>query len=85
MSAPILMGYEEVSNLTGIPVNTLKDYRAKKKAGGPPSAVVCGKVRYRRADVLAWLDEQFEQGGRRSKPVPAFTPLGRHKRSLATV
>lgn len=69
------MGHEEVSALTGIPVNTLKDYRAKRKAGAPPSAVVCGKVRYRRSDVLAWIDEQFEQS-REAKPMPVFTPLG---------
>lgn len=78
MSAPILMGYEEVSNLTGIPINTLKDYHAKDKAGGPPSAVICGRVRYRRSDVLVWIDQRFEQAGKREpKPVPVFTPLGR--------
>jgi len=78
MSDPILMGYEEVSALTGIAVNTLKDYRAKNKAGGPPSAVICGKVRYRRSDVLAWVDAQFEQAAKREpKAMPVFTPLGR--------
>lgn len=78
MSAPILMGFEEVSNLTGIPVNTLKDYHAKDKAGGPPSAVICGRVRYRRSDVLTWIDQRFEQAGK-SEPKPGlvFTPLGR--------
>ena len=81
MSDPILMGYEEVSNLTGIPVNTLKDYRAKKKAGGPPSAVVCGKVRYRRTDVLAWLDAQFDEPVKRCKQ--EFTPLGRKRYRMA--
>ena len=82
MSEPILMGHDEVSALTGIPVNTLKDYRAKKKADGPPSAVICGKVRYRRADVLAWVDQRFELDAKReSKPLPAFTPLGRHTRA----
>lgn len=72
------MDHDEVSALTGIPVNTLKDYRAKNKPGGPPSALVCGKVRYRRTDVLKWVDDQFEQP-RQAKPTPTFTPLGRKR------
>jgi hypothetical protein len=36
------MGYAEVSELTGIPVYTLKDYRAKGDKG-PRSAVIAGK------------------------------------------
>ncbi|GAS86720.1 uncharacterized protein RMCB_0816 [Mycolicibacterium brisbanense] len=84
MSTPILMGYDEVSAMTGIAINTLKDYRAKNKPGGPPCAVVCGKVRYRRSDVLAWLDDQFEQSANREpKPMPVFTPLGRGGRKSA--
>lgn len=77
MSEPILLGYEEASNLLGIPVNTLKDYRAKGK--GPRSAVICGKVKYRRADVLAWIDECFEattKGGTKRRP---FNPTGRRQ------
>lgn len=74
------MGYAEVSELVGIPVNTLKDYRANDK--GPHSAVIGGRVKYRRADVLAWIDEQFTQSARggASKSVKRFKPLG--KRSL---
>lgn len=80
MSESILMGYEEVSALLGVPVNTLKDYHAKGK-GGPRSAVIFGKVKYRRADVLAWLDAKFEDSGKcGAKPAPVFSPLG--KRSL---
>lgn len=69
----LLIGYNEASDLTGVPVNTLKDYRAKGK--GPRSAVIGGRVRYRRADVLAWIDEQFEQTVRGAGIKPAFSPL----------
>lgn len=76
VSESILMGYAEVSALLGVPINTLKDYRAKHR--GPQSAVIGGNVKYRRADVLAWLDEQFDKtakGG--AKPAPTFSPLGK--------
>jgi hypothetical protein len=77
VSESILMGYAEVSELTGIPVFTLKDYRAKGSRG-PRSAVIAGKVKYRRTDVLAWIDEQFEMSGKGgdAKPAVRFTPLG---------
>lgn len=77
MSESILMGYGEVSELTGIPVFTLKDYRAKGDKG-PRSAVIAGKVKYKRTDVLAWIDEQFEKSGKGgiAKPARQFTPLG---------
>lgn len=83
MSKPILLGYEQVSDLTGIPVNTLKDYRAKGK--GPRSAVVGGRVKYIRADIEAWIADLFESSGKGGKSAaePLFNPLGR--RSLANV
>lgn len=78
------MGYGEVSELTGIPVYTLKDYRAKGDKG-PRSAVIAGKVKYRRGDVLVWIDEQFEKSGKGGPVTPAkrFSPLG--NRSLVNV
>jgi hypothetical protein len=80
VSESILMGYVDVFNEFGIAINTQKDWRAKGK-GGPRSAVIAGKVKYRRADVLAWLDEQFDKTAKGSaKPAPTFSPLG--KRSL---
>lgn len=74
MSEPILMGYEDVSNLLGVPINTLKDYRAKGK--GPRSAVIGGKVKYRRSDVLAWIDDCFQESARGATLEHAFKPLG---------
>jgi predicted DNA-binding transcriptional regulator AlpA len=52
-----LLFIDEVSAWTRIPVNTLKDYRQRGR--GPRSAVIGGKIRYRRSDVGEWLDAQF--------------------------
>ena len=77
MSEPILMGLEEFEKLTGVPVNTQKDWRARGK--GPRSAVIGGKVKYRRREVLAWIDEQFDTSAKASGSPQAFTPLGRRR------
>lgn len=55
-----LMTIEEVSELIRIPASTLRFYRHKGE-GGPRSAKIGGRVMYRRADVEAWLDAQFEE------------------------
>lgn len=82
LSESMLMGYEGTSALLdGVLVNTLKDWRAKGK--GPRSAVIGGKVKYRRDDVLDWIDEQFDKTARGSRVATPFEPLG--KRSLASV
>ena len=57
-----LMTTEDVSSELGIPVGTLRYYRCC--GSGPPSFRLGGRVRYRRADVLAWVAEQ-EQATRR--------------------
>jgi len=81
MSKSLLMGTDEFFELTGVPVNTQKDWRAKGGKKGPRSAVIGGKIKYRRADVAAWLDELFDSSVKcEAKPVKEFTPLG--KRSL---
>lgn len=74
-----IIGYAAVSKmLGGVPINTLKDWRAKGR--GPQSAVIAGKVRYRVSDVENWLNEQFEQ---QSTEAPAFTPLGARGKAVA--
>jgi hypothetical protein len=77
------MGYADVEAEFGIPTNTQKDWRAKGK--GPRSAVIAGHVKYRRNDVLAWVDEQFDKTakGGVAKRVASFSPLG--NRSLSKV
>jgi hypothetical protein len=68
-----IVGFDVASKILGdVPINTLKDWRAKGR--GPRSAVIAGRVRYRVADLEAWLDEQFEQ---QSPQAPTFTPLGK--------
>ncbi len=60
-----LLRLPEIAELTGIPEATLRFWR---HAGtGPPSAKLGRRVVYREADVLAWVDRQFEN----DKPQPA--------------
>lgn len=77
MSKSLLMGTDEFFELIGVPINTQKDWRAKGNSKGPQSAVIGGKIRYRRSDVMAWLDEQFTSSAKaKAKPNNEFTPLG---------
>lgn len=78
------MGTLEFFELTGVPINTQKDWRAKGSKNGPKSAVIGGKIKYRRADVAAWLDEQFGTSAKQdAKQSQGFSPLG--KRALSNV
>lgn len=54
-----LLRIEEVSAESGIPINTLRYWRAQ--GTGPQSAKIGRRVMYRRADVDAWLREQFDK------------------------
>lgn len=54
-----LIDINELSDLLGVPLSTLRFWRHKGR--GPKSANI-GRIVYRRADVEAWLDEQFEGG-----------------------
>ena len=58
-----LLRIEEAADLTGVPVNTLRYWRAQKPPQGPPSARLGRRVVYRRGDVEAWINAQFEQAG----------------------
>jgi DNA-binding transcriptional MerR regulator len=61
-----LMTTEDVSAALGIPVGTLRYYRSC--GNGPASFRLAGRVRYRRADVFAWVEEQ-ERRTRRGEGV----------------
>lgn len=62
MPEPELMTTPEVSSLTRLASETLRYYR--HRGTGPASFKLGGRVVYRRADVLAWIEEQREaQGG----------------------
>lgn len=57
MSCDQLLTIEQFAELVNIPLNTARFWR---QAGtGPRSARIGRRVFYRRADVAAWLDEQF--------------------------
>lgn len=53
-----LLRVPEVSELTGIPEATLRFWR--HVGTGPPSAKLGRRVVYREAEVIAWIDAQFE-------------------------
>jgi DNA-binding transcriptional MerR regulator len=61
-----LMTTEDVSAELGIPVGTLRYYRSS--GCGPVSFRLAGRVRYRRADVIAWVEDQ-ERNTRRGEGV----------------
>lgn len=50
------LGYAEVSAMTGVKIDTLKYWR--HMGAGPRAYKVGRRVRFDRADVEAWLDEQ---------------------------
>lgn len=63
MSSPLpqlnarLLRMDEVAELTGIPVGTLRYWRKCKK--GPKAARIGRRVAYRLSDVEAWIAAQF--------------------------
>lgn len=54
-----LVKIEGAAAITGVPVPTLRWYRAKNQ--GPKSYLVAGRVVYDVADLEAWLDAQKAQ------------------------
>lgn len=56
-----LMTLEEVAELLRKSPAQLRWMR--HSGTGPRSAKICGRVMYRRADVIAWVDAQFADAG----------------------
>jgi predicted DNA-binding transcriptional regulator AlpA len=56
---------EEVSELTRLPKATLRFYRHRGH-GGPRSFLLGSRVCYKRADVLDWIEGQYQAEARRS-------------------
>jgi predicted DNA-binding transcriptional regulator AlpA len=54
---PDLLFGKEVSEITRIPLPTLRFYRHAGK--GPRSFKLGSRVVYKRADVLAWIEQQY--------------------------
>jgi predicted DNA-binding transcriptional regulator AlpA len=61
-----LMTTKDVELEFGIPEGTLRYYRSTNS--GPPSFRLAGRVRYRRAEVLAWIEDQ-ERNTRRGQGI----------------
>jgi DNA-binding transcriptional MerR regulator len=59
-----LMTIQDVSTALGIPPGTLRYYRSSGQ--GPMSFRLAGRVRYRRAEVMAWVEHQ-ERNSRRGE------------------
>jgi excisionase family DNA binding protein len=57
-AADRLMTLAELSEMLGIPVNTLYGWRCRGE--GPPGYRIGRHIRYRRAAVEAWLEEQTD-------------------------
>lgn len=53
------MKIEDVEALTGVPAATLRYWR--HKGVGPRSGKIGRRVVYKRADVEAWVEAQFEK------------------------
>lgn len=52
-----LLRIEDVSDLLGVPVLTLRDWRAK--GYGPRAAKLGQRLVYRQSECEAWVDAQF--------------------------
>ena len=61
-----LLNTQQVSEMTGIPESTLRYYRATDR--GPRSGKLGRAVRYRQADVEAWIEEQLGETSRGGSP-----------------
>jgi len=69
----VLMNTKDVEAEFGVPVGTLRYYRAT--GSGPASFKLAGRVRYRRADVLAWVAD-CEKATRRGEGVATEAAAG---------
>jgi predicted DNA-binding transcriptional regulator AlpA len=53
---------EEVSELTRIPLSTLRFYRHSNQ--GPRSFKLGGRIAYKRGDVLDWIETRYAESAR---------------------
>lgn len=58
MTTDTLMSTEDLARYLGIPINTL--YQWRHKGEGPRAIRVGRHLRFRRADVDAWLEENAD-------------------------
>jgi hypothetical protein len=60
---PEILIMQEVSELTRVPMSTLRFYRHSGQ-GGPLSFKLSGRVVYRRTDVLNWIESRYAENVR---------------------
>ncbi|WP_282946999.1 helix-turn-helix transcriptional regulator [Cellulomonas endometrii] len=53
-----LLKLPEISEQTGVPINTLRSLRASGR--GPKTFMLAGRVVAKREDVNAWVQEQYD-------------------------
>ena len=56
---PPIMTDEQVHELTGVPKGTLRYFRHRGHGGPKSFALTPRAIRYRREDVLAWIEEAY--------------------------
>ncbi|MDP3966662.1 MAG: helix-turn-helix domain-containing protein [Nocardioides sp.] len=79
-----LLTSHEAALLLGVPVATLRTWRSRRRGYGPRAVQIGGSIRYRLADLLAWIDGHTEntdrhvpegvEAPRRGKTSPADLP-----------
>ncbi|WP_261624362.1 helix-turn-helix transcriptional regulator [Nesterenkonia marinintestina] len=57
---PPLPTERQVSAATGVPTGTLRYYRHRGHGGPASFKLTPRQVRYRREDVLKWIEQQYE-------------------------
>ena len=95
LAAYRLLTSDEAALLLGVPVATLRTWRSRRRGYGPRAVQVGGSIRYRLADLLAWIDEHTEnpdgnvpegiEASRRGKASPAdLPPINRQRQPSRT-
>ena len=79
-----LLTSDEAALLLGVPVATLRTWRSRRRGYGPRAVQVGGSIRYRLADLLAWIEDHTENAdgnvaegiepSKRGKTSPADLP-----------
>jgi excisionase family DNA binding protein len=72
-----LIGVEQVASILGVSASTVRWWRQTGK--GPRSARIGKHVKFKRADVEAWADAQFESELESKSVDFQFKPLGRRQ------
>lgn len=55
-----LLDSAEAAAILGLPLATLRTWRSRRPGYGPPAVHLGGNIRYRPADLLAWIDAHAE-------------------------